>query len=113
MICLCLLTVIQCLCFTAVAWKSLYFVPRDLKTSSLCAIEPQKTPLRLCFLTQKKIKNVTDFKKEKKIMKYINSELHVLMRQQCMLYLFLFCRKCVYIDEANQGTNTFQEVKYH
>lgn len=23
------------------------------------------------------------------------------------------CRKCVYIDEANQGTNTFQEVKHH
>lgn len=23
------------------------------------------------------------------------------------------CRKCVYIDEANQGTNTFQEVEHH
>lgn len=23
------------------------------------------------------------------------------------------CRKYVYIDEANQGTNTFQEVKHH
>lgn len=31
------------------------------------------------------------------------------MRQQFVLYLFIVCRKSVYIDEANQGTETFQE----
>lgn len=32
----------------------------------------------------------------------------------CVCVVFIpVCRKCVYIDEASQGTDTFQEVQHH
>lgn len=46
-------------------------------------------------------------------MKYINSGTKCAHATAVYVVFIPVCRKCVYIDEANQGTNTFQEVKYH